>query len=153
LLNDGTLFKNKGIKFTANNYKLKEIKIFSSILIENYSLKTSIVKTGVVNQYNLYFVKSSKNTLKDLIKPFIPNTLLCKLIYSEKTLVNLKFRLAKLNTKNIQVEVTDINTKFITIYDSIRKAALTLKIEKSALLIKAKNNKVFRGKYLIKIKR
>jgi hypothetical protein len=153
LLNDGTLFKNKGIKFTANNYTLKEIKIFSSILVENYSLKTSIVKTGVVNQYNLYIFKSSKNTLKEIIKPFIPNTLLCKLIYSEQTLVNLNFGLDNLNTKKIQVEVTDINTNIITIYDSIRKAALALKVDKSALLINEKTNKVFKGKYLINIKR
>jgi Fe-S cluster biosynthesis and repair protein YggX len=69
-------------------------------------------------------------------------------------LVNLRFRLAKLNAKkSIQVEVTDINTNIITIYDSIRKAALALKVDKSALLINEKTNKVFRGKYLINIKR
>jgi hypothetical protein len=69
-------------------------------------------------------------------------------------LVNLRFRLAKLKAKkSIQVEVTDINTNIITIYDSIRKAALALKVDKSALLINEKTNKVFRGKYLINIKR
>jgi hypothetical protein len=153
LLNDGTLFKNKGIKFTANNFTLKEIKLFSSILAEIYNLKTSIVKTGVVNQYNLYIFKSSKNTLKEIIKPFIPNILLCKLIYSEQPLVKLKFGLDKLNTKNIQVEVTNINTNIITIYDSIRKASVALNIDKSALLRNEKTKKVFKGKYLINIKR
>jgi hypothetical protein len=84
LINDGSLIKNKGIKFTANKFTLKEIKLFSSILVENYNLKTSIVKTGLVNQYNLYIFKSSKNTLKEIVKPFIPNVILGKLFYSEQ---------------------------------------------------------------------
>lgn len=74
LIDDGTLIKNKGIKFSANNFTLKEIKLFSKLLIEKFNLKNSIVKTGVVNQYNIYIIKSSKGTLKEIVKPFIPTT-------------------------------------------------------------------------------
>jgi hypothetical protein len=150
ILNDGTLIKNKGIKFTANNFTLKETKIFSNILFENYKLKTSFVKTGVVNQYNLYILKYSKNTFKEIINSFIPNTILEKLFFLNK---NLKFQLTKINTKNIQVEVTDINTNITINYNSIRKAALALNVDKSALLRNEKINKLFKGKYLINIKR
>jgi len=49
----------KGIKFTANSFTLNEVKLLSKVLTEKYNLKTSIVKIGVVNQYNIYITKSS----------------------------------------------------------------------------------------------
>jgi hypothetical protein len=70
LMDDGTLL-NKGIKFTANSFTLNEVKILSKVLTEKYDLKTSIVKVGVVNQYNIYIPKSSFETLRDIVRPYI----------------------------------------------------------------------------------
>lgn len=70
LMDDGTLL-NKGIKFTANSFSLNEVKLLSKVLTEKYNLKTSIVKVGVVNQYNIYIPKSSFETLRDIVRPYI----------------------------------------------------------------------------------
>jgi hypothetical protein len=80
-MDDGTLIKNKGIKFASNCFTLNEVKLLSNVLIEKYDLKTSIVKTGAVNQYNLYIVKSSLDIFRDIVKPYIPETMLYKLYY------------------------------------------------------------------------
>ena len=58
LLGDEIMLR-KGIKFTANSFTLNEVKLLSKVLTEKYNLKTSIVKIGVVNQYNIYITKSS----------------------------------------------------------------------------------------------
>jgi hypothetical protein len=81
LINDGALIKNKGILFKANCFTLNEIKLISNILNENYNIQTSIVKTGVINQYNIYIIKSSKNILKNIVKPFISPIILYNLFY------------------------------------------------------------------------
>jgi hypothetical protein len=74
-MDDGTLIKNKGIKFASNSFTLNEVKLLSNVLTEKYDLKTSIVKTGAVNQYNLYIVKSSLDTFRGIVKPYIPETI------------------------------------------------------------------------------
>ena len=79
LMDDGTLIKNKGIKFATNCFTLNEVKLLSTVLSEKYNLKTSIIKTGAVNQYNIYIAKSSLDTFRGIVKPYIHKTMLYKL--------------------------------------------------------------------------
>jgi ubiquinol-cytochrome c reductase cytochrome b subunit len=76
---DGCKFKNKGFKFCTNGYTLTEVKLLSSVLNNKYGLKTSLIKTGVVNQYNIYITKSSMETLIKIVKPHMHESMLYKL--------------------------------------------------------------------------
>jgi len=76
---DGCKLKNKGFKFCTNGYTLTDVKLLSSILSNKYGLKTSLVKTGVVNQYNIYVTKSSMETLIKIVRPHIHESMLYKL--------------------------------------------------------------------------
>lgn len=79
VLDDGYKVKNKGFKFCNNGYSLTEVKLLVSILKDKYELTTTIIKTGALNQYNIYITKSSLNTLIKIVKPFIHESMLYKL--------------------------------------------------------------------------
>jgi hypothetical protein len=78
-MDDGSLYKNKGLKFCTNGFTLKDIQILAYLLENKYSLKTSIHKTGIVNQYSLYIPKSSLNDLIKIVKPYIHPTMKYKI--------------------------------------------------------------------------
>nr|YP_010833287.1 LAGLIDADG endonuclease [Agaricus bitorquis]WFG54034.1 LAGLIDADG endonuclease [Agaricus bitorquis] len=65
IMDDGCLIKNRGLRFSTNSFTLTEIKYLSSLLENKFSLKTTIHKSGIGNQYNIYIPKSS---LPHLIK-------------------------------------------------------------------------------------
>ena len=79
VMDDGCKLKNKGFKFCTNGYTLTEVKHLSNILSSKYNLKTSIIITGAVNQYNIYITKSSMDTLITIVKPYMHKSMLYKL--------------------------------------------------------------------------
>ena len=79
IMDDGTKFKNKGLKFCTNSFTLKEVQFLSIILKNKYSLNSSIHKISVVNQYNLYIPKSNLNNLIKIVKPYIHPSMYYKL--------------------------------------------------------------------------
>ena len=60
----------KALKLRTNNFTYEECSKLKDSLM-NYNLKVSIHKTGVINQYNLYIHKDSKNILRNIIKQYI----------------------------------------------------------------------------------
>ncbi len=84
IMDDGSLHKNKGLKFSTNCFTLKEIKFLQGILLEKYNLKSTIHKTGYINQYNIYILKSSMNDLINIVKPHIHPTMMYKIINLNK---------------------------------------------------------------------
>ena len=83
-MDDGSLYKNKGLKFNNNSFTLKEIKFLQNILLEKYNLESTIHKTGNINQYNIYILRSSLNNLINIVKPYIHPTMMYKIINSDK---------------------------------------------------------------------
>ncbi len=81
IMDDGTLFKNKGLKFCTNSFTLKEVQYLSTLIKNNYNLESSIHKVSVVNQYNIYIPKSSFKNLIKIVKPYIHPSMYYK-IYS-----------------------------------------------------------------------
>jgi ubiquinol-cytochrome c reductase cytochrome b subunit len=89
IMDDATLHKNKGLRFCTNSFTLKEVQYLASpglgtvqdqgVLERKFDFNTSIHKTGVVNQYNLYIPKSSMADLTKIVKPYIHPTMLYKL--------------------------------------------------------------------------
>jgi hypothetical protein len=83
-MDDGSLYKNKGLKFCTNSFTLKEIKILQKILFDKYNLKSTIHRTGLINQYNIYILKSYMNDLINIVKPHIHPTMMYKIINYKK---------------------------------------------------------------------
>ena len=79
LMDDGSKYKNKGIKFCTNSFTLEEVKFLAQILKNKYSLEVTIHKTGVINQYNLYLSKSSSEKFAQIVKPYVHETMLYKI--------------------------------------------------------------------------
>lgn len=79
IMDDGTKFKNKGLKFCTNSFTLKEVQFLSLILKNKYFIDSSIHKTSVINQYNIYIPKSNLNNLIKIVKPYIHPSMYYKL--------------------------------------------------------------------------
>jgi ubiquinol-cytochrome c reductase cytochrome b subunit len=79
LMDDGSLYRNKGIKFSTNSFTLNEVQYLATLLEKKYLINTSIHKTGVINQYNLYIPKSSLNKFIELIKLYVHPSMYYKL--------------------------------------------------------------------------
>lgn len=80
IMDDGTKLKNKGIKFCTNSFTLQEVQFLANCLKNKYSFNTSIHKTGAINQYNIYITKESSLELAKIVKPYIHDTMLYKII-------------------------------------------------------------------------
>jgi hypothetical protein len=79
MMDDGTSFKNKGFKFSTNSFTLKEIKYLALVLKNKYNLESSIHKSGLNNQYNIYIPKSSFINLKKIVSPHFHPTMYYKI--------------------------------------------------------------------------
>jgi len=79
MMDDGTSFKNKGFKFSTNSFTLKEVQNLCLILKTKYNLDTTIHKSGLNNQYNIYVPKASFIFLREIAKPYFHPTMLYKL--------------------------------------------------------------------------
>ena len=59
IMYDGGYVKDRGLKLSTNCFTLEEIKFLQDLLLEKFQLKTKVHKTGVIDQYYIYFYKSS----------------------------------------------------------------------------------------------
>jgi ubiquinol-cytochrome c reductase cytochrome b subunit len=73
IMQDGSRQKNQGIYLATNNFTFEECKLLSIILQKKYKLKTSVVKTGHINQWRINIWKESMNNLVTIVKPYIIN--------------------------------------------------------------------------------
>jgi hypothetical protein len=78
-MDDGTSFKNKGIKFTTNKFTLKEIQYLRFVLQKKYNLEPTIHKSGIINQYNIYIPKSNFYIVKKIVLPYLLPSMLYKI--------------------------------------------------------------------------
>ena len=56
-MDDGGFTRN-GLKLYTNAYTLKEIEILIKAIDKNFSIKASVNKTSIENQYTLYISKN-----------------------------------------------------------------------------------------------
>jgi hypothetical protein len=133
--NQGMIIYKSLLKYGYSNFKLE---------ILEYCNKENVI---IREQYYIDLLKPEYNILK-----FASSSYGYK--HSEKSLSKLKLHLNKLNTKKgIQVKVTDTIENKTLIYSSIRKAALAMKTDNKALYYNEKTNKLFKGRFLVKILR
>jgi len=62
---------SSGIKLCTNGFVYKDVEFLSSLLRDKYGLKTSINKTGAINQYVIYINKSSLENFYEIVKPYL----------------------------------------------------------------------------------
>ena len=70
---------SSGLKIATNSFSLDEVENLANILRKKYNLKTSVIKTGTLNQYNLYISKTSMIDLVEIIKPYFHTSMYYKL--------------------------------------------------------------------------
>ena len=70
IMNDGGKI-GKGLKLATNNFTLNEVKQLIAILDIKYNIKSTIDKTGTIDQYNIYILSDSMPILVKNIKPYI----------------------------------------------------------------------------------
>ena len=77
---DGNFDKGRNrVRIYTNSFNKLEVENLAEILRKNYNLKTSIIKTGALNQYNLYISKTSMKDLVEIIKPYLQTSMYYKL--------------------------------------------------------------------------
>lgn len=65
--------RGQGISLATNSFTPEECKYLACILTNKYNLKTSVVKTGVPNQWRISIWKESMPVLISIVSPyFIP---------------------------------------------------------------------------------
>ena len=70
---------SSGLKIATNSFSLDEVENLANILRKKYNLKTSVIKTGALNQYNIYISKTSMKDLVEIIKPYFHSSMYYKL--------------------------------------------------------------------------
>lgn len=71
IMQDGSFQKGQGIFIATNSFTYEECKFLANILVEKYSLKTSVIKTGTPNQWRVSVWKKSMPTLRKIVEPYI----------------------------------------------------------------------------------
>lgn len=79
IMDDGCLHKNRGISFSTNSFTLEDIKYLGEILKNKYNINYSIIKTGTINQYNIYIPKEFAIKLGKIVKDYMVPSMYYKL--------------------------------------------------------------------------
>ena len=73
IMQDGSFQRGQGIYLATNCFTYEECKYLANILSHNYQFKTSVIKTGVPNQWRISIWKESMPMLIKIVSPyFIP---------------------------------------------------------------------------------
>lgn len=73
IMQDGSYQIKQGINIATNSFSLKECQFLVMILNNKYNLKTTVIKTGKLNQWRISIWKESLPILIELVEPhFIP---------------------------------------------------------------------------------
>ena len=72
-MQDGSFQKGQGINIATNCFTYDECLFLARILTKKYNLKTSVIKTGIPNQWRISIWKESMPLLREIVKSyFIP---------------------------------------------------------------------------------
>jgi len=68
-----------GVEISCNAFTLKEIKLLIKILSKNFGLICNVQNIGIFNKYSIYIQSKSIPKLREIVSPFIQNSMLYKL--------------------------------------------------------------------------
>lgn len=69
----------KSIKWCTNGFTYEDCIRLSIVINNLYNIKTSVQSAGKANQYHIYVFVDSIDKLRQILKPFIVNSILYKL--------------------------------------------------------------------------
>jgi len=70
-MDDGSRQKGQGIMIATHSFSYKDVQFLANLLTELYGLKTSVVKSGIDNQWRINIWKESMPKLAEIVKPYI----------------------------------------------------------------------------------
>lgn len=68
-----------GLKLSTNSFSFEDTTRLALVLHDLYGIKSSVQKTGVEGQFNLYIWSESMQIVRDLVKPYMVSSMLYKL--------------------------------------------------------------------------
>lgn len=71
IMQDGSLSVGQGINIATNSFTYDECLFLANILNSKYSLTTSVIKSGLENQWRLSIWKRSMPLLVEIVKPYL----------------------------------------------------------------------------------
>jgi len=78
-ISDDGCWTKSGIRIACNAFSLKEVKLLIGILNKNFGLISNIQSINTQSQYSIYIKNKSIPRLRELVSPFIHNSMLYKL--------------------------------------------------------------------------
>jgi ubiquinol-cytochrome c reductase cytochrome b subunit len=79
IMQDGSRQKGQGVYIATHSFTYLECRFLSQILYKKYKLKSTVIKTGCLNQWRISIWKRSMNDLVAIIKPYIIDEMKYKL--------------------------------------------------------------------------
>lgn len=70
IMQDGSRQHGQGLNIATNSFKYNECEYLAKILTKKYKFKTSVVKTGVPNQWRISIWKESMPLLVQTVQPY-----------------------------------------------------------------------------------
>jgi LAGLIDADG DNA endonuclease family protein/cytochrome b/b6/petB-like protein len=71
IMQDGSYQKGQGVNIATNNFSYEECLFLANTLTNKYKLKTSVIKTGTVDQWRISIWKKSLPLLIEIVGPHI----------------------------------------------------------------------------------
>lgn len=76
---DDGCWTNYGVRIYCNAFTLKEVELLVHILNYKFNLECTIQKIYIENQYSIYIKSNSIHTLREIVLPHMPKSMLYKL--------------------------------------------------------------------------
>jgi len=67
IMQDGSRQKKQGINIATNSFSHTECLFLAELLTKNFNLKTSVIKTGTLDQWRISIWKQSMDDLVDIV--------------------------------------------------------------------------------------
>lgn len=71
IMDDGSRQKGQGIMIATHSFSYQDVQFLANLLTELYGLKTSVVKSGIDNQWRINIWKESMPKLAEIVKPYM----------------------------------------------------------------------------------
>ena len=71
IIDDGSRQKGQGILISTHSFNYQDVLFLANLLTELYDLKTSVIKSGIDNQWRINIWKRSMPKLVEIVKPYI----------------------------------------------------------------------------------
>lgn len=78
-ISDDGCWVNSGVRISCNAFTLIEVKLLIKILNKNFGLICNVQNIYILNKYSIYIQSKSIPKLREIIAPFIHNSMLYKL--------------------------------------------------------------------------